>query len=413
MALLASINSFAQSNQNTSNSMYGSSQSSIGQALALSAGGVLNMIQFSLEKVGAPTGTIIVRVYNITGTIGTNAVPTGSAIANSNTIDVSTLPTGGFSLIPFFFSGTNKITLTNGQQLAIAVEYTGGDASDYVNVGSQNGLTGVNGVYTSAGFTWNTTTTFEQIFSIYANGSSSITLDNLVPFENLNAATSYSFSMKVNSGSNSILIVAFNAFSQVNANDSVVNSVKFNGVNLTRAATQYITDNSTFNTSYDIWYLINPPATTANVVFDFTGGSDGGGLTSLHAYAASFFGIAQASPLDATFAAWNQVARTNHSDSVTTTVNNELIVDTLGLDSTAFSISGVQVPFATVTDSGDRGSGDIATTAGSHTMGWTTGSSFTDVHVIASFKPAVLSTTPVYAAGNVSQPTIKSTIRTF
>lgn len=386
MALLASINSNAQSNQNTSNSMFGSSQSSIGQALILSAGGVLNMIQFSLEKVGSPTGTIIVRLYNVTGTIGTNAVPTGAAIASSNTIDVSTLPSGGFSLIPFFFSGANKITLTTSQHVAIAVEYSGGSGSNYVNVGSQNGLSGVNGLYTSAGFTWNSTTSYEQIFSIYAAGSSSITLDNLVPYENLNIATSYTFSMLVNSGSNPILIVAFNAFNQVGTNNSVVSSVTFNGVNLTRAKTQFITDGSTFDSSYDIWYLINPSATTANVVLTFTGGS-GGGITSIHAYAGSFFGLAQSSPLDATFAAWNQTGRTTHSDSVTTAVDNELVVDTFGLDATSITISGTQIPFATVTDSGDRGSGDIAATAGIHTMGWTTGTGLNDVHVIASFKP--------------------------
>src|SRR5262249_25971905 len=69
-------------------------------------GGQLKSVKFDLSKVGAPTGYAVAQIYAITGTFGSTAKPSGSALASSNPLDVSSLPTS-FALSEFTFSGLN------------------------------------------------------------------------------------------------------------------------------------------------------------------------------------------------------------------------------------------------------------------------------------------------------------------
>jgi len=91
-------------------------------------GGTLDSIKFYIKKYGSPTGNCSAKVYAHTGTFGTSSVPTGSALATSGTIDVSTISTS-ISLVTFTFSGAEKITLTNGTKYVAVLEYGGGDPS--------------------------------------------------------------------------------------------------------------------------------------------------------------------------------------------------------------------------------------------------------------------------------------------
>lgn len=210
---------------------------------------------------------------------------------------------------------------------------------------------------------------------------------------NTTPASSYSFSATVNSGSNRLLIVGFNAFNQVGVNNSIAVSVKFNGVAMTRAVTQFLTNGSSFDLSTDIWYLINPTVQTANVVGDFSGGS-GGGITSFHGYAASYFGMQQSSPVDATLPQ-NITSPTTHvTGSVTTTQSGDVLADVLSAGGQAFSADAGQTTLMTFATT-DRGSYEIAGAAGSTAMGWTAGVADTATHVIAAFLAASTATTTI------------------
>src|SRR3990167_9754722 len=79
--------------------------------------GVLDTATFYISSVeGTPTGEATAKIYAHTGTYGTTGTPIGSAIATSDTYDVSTLPLGR---IDFIFSGANKIKLVTGVKYVV------------------------------------------------------------------------------------------------------------------------------------------------------------------------------------------------------------------------------------------------------------------------------------------------------
>lgn len=107
-----------------------------GQIFKASQGGKVEIAKFSLLKSGSPTGNAYVKIYEITGTPNSDAVPTGSALATSDAFDVSTL-TGSGALKTFNFSGANQYQLT--QNTWYAVEFyaddTSSDGTNYIGLG--------------------------------------------------------------------------------------------------------------------------------------------------------------------------------------------------------------------------------------------------------------------------------------
>jgi hypothetical protein len=94
-------------------------------------GKTLDSVELRLRKNGSPTGTVTVSIYAITGTHGTNAQPTGFALATAVTMDASALD-GSYDWVKFNFTGANRITLTNGTNYALRIDYGTGDTSNDV-----------------------------------------------------------------------------------------------------------------------------------------------------------------------------------------------------------------------------------------------------------------------------------------
>lgn len=142
----------------------------MGTVFQAGASGTLESVKFYLSKVGAPTGTAVARLYAKTGTYGTDAVPTGVALATSDAFSVASLSTS-FAEVEIYFTGVNKYSLTSGTQYAILFDWTdGGDASNYVQMGFDNTTPSYagnlfevfnGGYYTAAGE--------DVIFIVYAN----------------------------------------------------------------------------------------------------------------------------------------------------------------------------------------------------------------------------------------------------
>jgi len=86
---------------------------------------------FTLKKVGSPTGTATAKVYAHTGTFGSTGTPTGAALATSDTFDVATLTTSYQSIEFYFSTAFEALASTN---YFVAIEYSGGDGSNYVDV---------------------------------------------------------------------------------------------------------------------------------------------------------------------------------------------------------------------------------------------------------------------------------------
>lgn len=95
-------------------------------------GGAISSAKFYLKKVGAPTGNIYAKIYEHTGTYGTDGKPTGNAVATSDAINVNGL-SASQALVEFTFS--TQLTTVNGTHYVIVVEYENGDVNNTVAIG--------------------------------------------------------------------------------------------------------------------------------------------------------------------------------------------------------------------------------------------------------------------------------------
>lgn len=139
MAILK--DSYSETNEDTfhglvDNHPSATGNSAGGQALTAGATFTLTSLKFYLKKTGSPTGTAYARLYASTGTVGTNAKPTGGVLASSAGFDVSTLTTN-YALTTFDFSG-DPYELQNGTDYCIAFEAQASgtcDGSNFAGMG--------------------------------------------------------------------------------------------------------------------------------------------------------------------------------------------------------------------------------------------------------------------------------------
>src|SRR5690348_15362400 len=105
------ITTYDKSNWSSNQALRSGSTIKAGQSF-VGDGSVLSFIYALLSKTGVPTGNVVACIYAHSGTYGTSSVPTGSPLATSDPLDVSTLTTTR-TIKPLVFSGANKITLIN------------------------------------------------------------------------------------------------------------------------------------------------------------------------------------------------------------------------------------------------------------------------------------------------------------
>jgi len=124
-----------------------------GQSFQPNSSGTLSTAAYKFQNTGSAVGTIFMEIYAASGALGSNT-PTGSALATSDNVDLSTLSTGSYATTTFSFTGSNKISLssaeiyvltltiniTGGSGVFIATESTGNSAS----LGNSSGWNGSN-----------------------------------------------------------------------------------------------------------------------------------------------------------------------------------------------------------------------------------------------------------------------------
>lgn len=102
----------------------------------------LGAMRMMVTPVGSPTGTAKVKIYAITGTPGTNAQPTGAALATSESIDVSNLIASAVDqYTEFHFTGADQITLSPNTYYFWLLDANSitGDASNYLRKALRTG----------------------------------------------------------------------------------------------------------------------------------------------------------------------------------------------------------------------------------------------------------------------------------
>lgn len=128
----SAIDSYATSNRDNYQAVWtGSTGFEVAQCITLGSNKNIWSVEWFLAKFGSPTGTCYATIYNTTGTVGSTAVPTGSVLYTSDTLDVSTL-TGTNTLYEFTFPDTPLISAGD---IAVGLKYPGGDGSNFVAFG--------------------------------------------------------------------------------------------------------------------------------------------------------------------------------------------------------------------------------------------------------------------------------------
>lgn len=133
------LDSFSEANADGWVGLPGDTQR-IAQSFRPSQNATLDNVRFYVTRANNVTGNAVARIYALTGTPGTNAIPTGSALASSNNLDVTTVANGGFNIANFAlhtltFSGANRISLSSSTDYFVSIEYT---TADYLLVGQDN-----------------------------------------------------------------------------------------------------------------------------------------------------------------------------------------------------------------------------------------------------------------------------------
>lgn len=140
-----------------------------GQAFEIDANALLTACEFYLRKDGSPTGNIFAELYAGTGTLGTNCVGTGSALATSANVDVSTLTTSA-AMIEFEFDGSYEMVA--GTDYVIMLTYSGGDVSNFVRMYRDASSPTHEGNYVWYWDGWYSSATIDFIFSIWGEDPS-------------------------------------------------------------------------------------------------------------------------------------------------------------------------------------------------------------------------------------------------
>lgn len=100
------------------------------QCLTLPSSIEITSLKFYLQRGSSlVTGTVSAKLYAVSGVVGSTAIPTGSALATSDSVDVSTITTGGLGeLIEFTFPSPY---IAEADDIAIALESAITDDGSY------------------------------------------------------------------------------------------------------------------------------------------------------------------------------------------------------------------------------------------------------------------------------------------
>jgi hypothetical protein len=131
-------------------------------------GNKLTSVTLKLRKVGSPTGNAVVKLYTHSGTFGTSSVPTTPLLATSKNINVANLQTS-LTDEKIEFDDSEFFTLVNTTKYVIAIEYSGGGASDYIEVGYDAAGAHGGNMSTYNGATWTAVAADDLYFYVRTN----------------------------------------------------------------------------------------------------------------------------------------------------------------------------------------------------------------------------------------------------
>jgi len=127
------IDSYSESNRDSFAGVYNGAKTRNGNSFNCGSAINLDSAKFYLQRVGSPTGNCYAKLYSHSGTYGTSSVG-NTLLATSDAVDVGSLSTS-WTLTTFNFGGAERIALSASTHYVIVLEYTSGNASNYVSAG--------------------------------------------------------------------------------------------------------------------------------------------------------------------------------------------------------------------------------------------------------------------------------------
>lgn len=136
--------------------------------------GFVTSAQFRLQNIGSPTGNATAKLYAITGTLGTNGKPTGSALATSDPVDVSTITSTGY--VTFTFPALSQYWITALTNYCIALSYSSGDTNNCIRAFYTTAGTSVGNSFSFVS-SYSTSASIKANFFVYANALTMTTVN--------------------------------------------------------------------------------------------------------------------------------------------------------------------------------------------------------------------------------------------
>lgn len=196
------IDSYSESNFGGNINDFNTTYHYHGQSFANTSKISLTSAEFYINRTGSPTGNIVAAIYaHDGGTFGSTGKPTGSTLAVSDNVDVSSISTSK-ALVSFAFSGLNRIILLASTNYFVILQEVGvtADASNRIVIGydSTSATHAGSMVRSSDGSSW-TVLTSNNATCFYVKGNTLATSYYL-------KATNYGFSIPTGATINGILV---------------------------------------------------------------------------------------------------------------------------------------------------------------------------------------------------------------
>lgn len=138
--------------------------SDVGQSFTAGHTANITSAKFYVAKLGSPTGNAVANLWAHSGTFGTSSQGTGTPLAVSDPVDISTL-SSSHALATFNFS--TPFGLTAGTHYVITCNFTGGDASNKLEVGKGTDLAHPGNEASKSSGTWSHNAFDDVCFYVY------------------------------------------------------------------------------------------------------------------------------------------------------------------------------------------------------------------------------------------------------
>lgn len=164
-------------------------RTAVGQVFVPASSAYLRFCQFVVSKEGAPTGTMVAKLYAVSGTPGLNALPSGPPLLTSAPINVASFSSWP-TLTPMSFEFPPAAYLIRaGVPHAVVVEYLNGTASNTVPIPKDNaGTHAGNKVEFSSG-AWVADAPLDMVFYVYGDSPGAIQFSSPTYVANENSGT--------------------------------------------------------------------------------------------------------------------------------------------------------------------------------------------------------------------------------